>query len=45
MTGPQQEMFGGRDAPDGTVAENARCLVRSQDGHRVVLLAGIVLCQ
>jgi len=27
------------------VAVNARCLVRTQDGHRVVLVAGIVLCQ
>jgi transposase len=45
MPGPQQELFSGRGAPDGTVAVNARCLVRTQDGHRVVLVAGIVLCQ
>jgi transposase len=45
MAGPQQELFAGKDAPDGTVAVNARCLVRTQDGHRVVLVAGIVLCQ
>jgi hypothetical protein len=45
MPGLQQELFSGRGAPDGTVAVNARCLVRTQDGHRVVLVAGIVLCQ
>jgi len=39
-------VFTGKGAPpDGTVAVNARCLVRTQDGHRVVLVAGIVLCQ
>ncbi len=27
------------------MAVNARCLVRTQDGHRVVLVGGIVLCQ
>jgi transposase len=45
MAGPQEELFTGKGAPDGTVAVNARCLVRTQDGHRVVLVAGIVLCQ
>ncbi len=45
MAGPQQELFSGKRAPDGTVAVNGRCLVRTQDGHRVVLVAGIVLCQ
>jgi len=45
MTGPQQDLFTGKGAPDGTVAVNARCMVRTQDGHRVVLVAGIVLCQ
>lgn len=45
MAGSQQELFTGKGAPDGTVAVNARCLVRTQDGHRVVLVAGIVLCQ
>jgi hypothetical protein len=46
MAGPQEELFTGKSAPaDGTVAVNARCLVRTQGGHRVVLVAGIVLCQ
>lgn len=45
MAGPQKELFAGEGAPDGTVAVNARCLVRTQDGHRVVLVAGLVLCQ
>ena len=45
MAGSQQELFTGKSAPDGTVAVNARCLVRTQGGHRVVLVAGIVLCQ
>ncbi len=38
-------MFAGERAAAGTVAINGRCLVRTQDGHRVVLVAGIVLCQ
>ena len=45
MAGPQEELFAGKGASDGTVAVNARCLVRTQDQHRVVLVAGIVLCQ
>jgi len=42
---PQEELFAGASESDGTVAVNGRCLVRTQDGHRVVLVAGIVLCQ
>jgi len=38
-------MFAGERAAGDTVAINGRCLVRTQDGHRVVLVAGIVLCQ
>jgi transposase len=47
MAGRQEELFAeaGAPAPDGTVAVNGRCLVRTQDEHRVVLVAGIVLCQ
>jgi len=47
MAGPQEELFTGKGVSPGgtTVAVNARCLVRTQDGHRVVLVAGIVLCQ
>ncbi len=44
MAGPQKELFEGGLAT-GTLAVNARCLVRTQDGHRVVLVAGLVLCQ
>jgi transposase len=42
---PQKALFAEKGAPDGTVPVNARCLVRTRDGHRVVLVAGIVLCQ
>ena len=42
---PQDELFGEAGVPGGTIAVNGRCLVRTQDGHRVVLVAGIVLCQ
>jgi len=46
MAGRQEELFTGKGAsPDDTVAVNARCLMRTRDGHRVVLVAGIVLCQ
>ena len=31
--------------PDSTVDVNGRCSVRTEDSHRVVLVAGIVLCQ
>jgi transposase len=31
--------------PDGTRVINDRCLVRTQDGHTVVMVAGIVLAQ
>lgn len=43
--GPQEELFNGKEAPDGTAAVNARCLVPTQSGHRLVAVAGIVLCQ
>ena len=46
MAGPeQQDLFADAGTPDGTVAVNDRCLLRTQDGHRVVLVAGIVLAQ
>jgi transposase len=38
---PQRELFAADLAPPDAVAINARCLVRTQDGHRVVLVAGI----
>ena len=45
MAGPQQDLFSEKSAPDGTAIVNARCLVRTQDRHRVVLVSGIVLHQ
>jgi transposase len=38
---PQRELFAADLASPEAVAINARCLVRTQDGHRVVLVAGI----
>jgi transposase len=38
---PQRELFAADLASPDAVAINARCLVRTQDGHRVVLVAGI----
>lgn len=32
-------------APEGTSFVNAHCLMRTQDGHRVVVVAGIVIAQ
>jgi transposase len=42
---PQEELFADANVPDGTVAVNGKCLVRTRDGHRVVLVAGVVLSQ
>ncbi len=39
------ELFPQSDAPEGAVVVNERCLVRTRDGHRVVLVAGIPLAQ
>jgi DNA-binding CsgD family transcriptional regulator len=41
---------GASDLPDGgnpecTCAINGRCLVRTEDGHRVVIVSGVVLAQ
>jgi transposase len=38
---PQRELFATDLASPDAIAINARCLVRTQDGHRVVLVAGI----
>jgi transposase len=38
---PQRELFAVDFASPDAVTINARCLVRTQDGHRVVLVAGI----
>jgi transposase len=47
MAGPtrQGELFPDAGAPDGVRVVNERCVVRTQDGHRVVIVAGIVLAQ
>ena len=42
MTEPRQrELLPPDSAPKDAIAINARCLVRTQDGHRVVLVAGM----
>jgi transposase len=38
---PQRELFAPEPAPRDAIAINARCAVRTQDGHRVVLVAGL----
>jgi len=38
---PQRELLPPEFAPQDAIAINARCLVRTQDGHRVVLVAGL----
>lgn len=38
---PQRELFSPASAPQDAIAINARCLVRTQDGHRVVVVAGM----
>jgi len=40
-----QELFPDLRNPDGLRVINDRCLVRTQDGHRVVIVSGIVLAQ
>jgi len=41
----QGKLFPEVSAPDGTTLVNARCLVRTQDRHRVVIVSGIVIAQ
>lgn len=38
---PQRELFPPDPVPKDAIAINARCLLRTQDGHRVVLVAGL----
>lgn len=47
MTGARDEsdLFPDAGTPEGTVVVNDRCLVRTQDEHRVVVVSGIVLAQ
>jgi len=41
----QGELFPDIRAPDGTVFINSRCLMRTQDGRRVVMVSGVVIAQ
>jgi hypothetical protein len=41
----KQELFPDFHNPDGLWVVNDRCLVRTQHGHRVVIVSGIVLAQ
>ena len=41
----QEDFFPEVGAPEGTTFVNARCLMRTQDGHRVVIVAGVVIAQ
>ena len=46
MATPQtEEWFPEARYPESTLLINDRCLVRTQDAHRVVLVSGIVLAQ
>ena len=38
---PQRELFPPAPAANDAIAINARCLLRTQDGHRVVLVSGM----
>jgi transposase len=39
------ELFPGEGAPPGVAVVNSRCLIRTQDGHRIVVVSGIPLAQ
>jgi len=41
----QGDLFPEVGAPEGTTFVNARCLMRTQDGHRVVIVSGVVVAQ
>jgi transposase len=41
----QQALLSEPRGDDGAVAVNHRCLIRTQDGHRVVIVSGVVLAQ
>jgi transposase len=45
ITNITDELFKNVEHPEGPHIINARCLFRTQDGHRVVLVSGIVLAQ
>jgi transposase len=39
----QSELFGKSETPSDTIAVNARCVLRTQEGHRVVAVGGVTL--
>lgn len=41
----QGDLFPSVSTPEGTVVINGRCLIRTQDRHRVVIVSGILLSQ
>ncbi|MBU4286464.1 MAG: helix-turn-helix domain-containing protein [Verrucomicrobia bacterium] len=41
----QGDLFPEVGAPEGVTFINARCLTRTQDGHRVVIVAGVIIAQ
>jgi len=41
----QGDLFPEVGTPDSTTFVNARCLMRTQDGHRVVIVSGVVIAQ
>lgn len=41
----QGDLFPGQGAPAGTVVVNDRCVLKTQDEHRVVVVSGVVLAQ
>ena len=45
VTAQNQELFPDFHNSDGLWVINDRCLVRTQDGHRVVIVSGIILAQ
>ena len=42
---PTGELFPDAAAPAGVVVVNARCVLRTQDGHRLVIAGGVPLAQ
>ena len=41
----QTDLFPSLSPPEGAQIINDRCLIRTEDGHRVILVSGIVLSQ
>ena len=45
QTPRQGELFPEVNAPSGTTLVNARCMLRTQDRHRVVIVSGVAIAQ